>query len=63
MLYIWISVAPFESLAVPPVPRAAANQLTGLVIALILLVFALRHRLTGLCCGRVCPFCCCFPGW
>lgn len=48
MLYIWISVAPFENLAAPPVPRAAANQLTGLVIALILGVFALRHRLTGL---------------
>lgn len=48
MLYIWISVAPFENLAAPPVPHAAANQLTGLVIALILGVFALRHRLTGL---------------
>ena len=48
MLYIWISVAPFENLAVPPVPHAAANQLTGLVIAFILGVFALRHRLTGL---------------
>jgi O-antigen ligase len=48
MLYIWISVAPFVNLAAPPVPHAAANQLTGLVIALILGVFALRHRLTGL---------------
>lgn len=48
MLYIWVSVAPFQNLAAPPVPHAAANQLTGLVIALILAVFALRHRLTGL---------------
>jgi O-antigen ligase len=48
MLYIWISVAPFENLAAAPVPHAAANQLTGLVIALMLGVFALRHRLTGL---------------
>ncbi|MDS7597788.1 Wzy-type polysaccharide biosynthesis protein UppY [Agrobacterium tumefaciens] len=48
LLYIWISVAPFENLAAPPVPHAAANQLTGLVIAMLLGAFALRHRLTGL---------------
>ncbi|MFK0384205.1 Wzy-type polysaccharide biosynthesis protein UppY [Agrobacterium sp. NPDC090273] len=48
LLYVWISVAPFENLAAPPVPHAAANQLLGLAIAALLGVFALRHRLTGL---------------
>ena len=48
LLYLWISVVPFENLAVPPVPHAAANQLTGVAIAVILGIFALYHRLTGL---------------
>lgn len=47
-LYVWISITPFENLAAPPVPRAALNQLTGLAIAGILFVLAIRHKLLPL---------------
>lgn len=38
LLYIWVSVNPFENLALPPVPNAAINQLIGAVLAMVLLV-------------------------
>lgn len=47
-LYLWISVSPFENLAVEPVPRAAVNQLIGAALAMVLLLAAAQRQILSL---------------
>ncbi|MBD9387271.1 O-antigen ligase family protein [Agrobacterium sp. AGB01] len=47
-LYLWISVRPFENLATASGGSNALNQLVGLAITGVLLLFAVRYQLLGL---------------
>jgi O-antigen ligase len=48
LLYLWISVTPFEDLASAPVPRAAVNQLIGAAVAALLLLTAIKLQILPL---------------
>jgi O-antigen ligase len=48
LLYLWISVTPFEDLASAPVPRAAINQLIGAAVTAMLLFAAVKLKILPL---------------